>query len=416
MSNTRGRNRDYFVNSTISENHSASREEITLECIDRALKSVRQFLGLDLAFISEFGESERTIRHLDYRTDGAPLEIGMSIPFDRGYCLDIAEGRLPEIIPDTHAVPLAAEKPETGSFPIGAHAGVVVPLRGGGIYGTLCCLNRTPVPDLGARDLQVMKAVAQLIGSHLDLMLEGGREKDVRRMVIEAALSVGMPEIAYQPVISLATGKIVAAEALSRFNVEPLRTPDKWFADAADVGLELVLSEVAIRRSLEGFADGFSAGLALGLNMSPRLICELDLKGVFDGFPLDLIVIEVTEHEIVEDYERLIAALAPLRLLGVQIAIDDMGSGYSNIKHVLKMVPNCVKLDSSLVKEIDSDPMKQAWLAGIMEFARRAGCDVLAEGIERQEELSVLQALGVTYGQGFLLGRPMVMENLLAAA
>jgi EAL domain-containing protein (putative c-di-GMP-specific phosphodiesterase class I) len=261
-----------------------------------------------------------------------------------------------------------------------------------------------------------MRAVADLIGSHLDVLLDAHRKNDISRVVIETAIAAGLPDIAYQSVYRLSTKEIVGAEALSRFPMEPFRSPDKWFAEAANVGLERALAELAIRHSLTRFLPGFKAGLVLGLNISPSLACEVDLIHLLSGFPCDQIYLEITEHEIIEDYEKLAEALVPVRALGVRLAIDDMGSGYANIRHVLKMKPNLVKIDASLISDIDKDAMKQAWLAGIMEFARLSSCVVLAEGVETHEELAVLNRLGVHFGQGFLLARPMAIETVVEAA
>lgn len=404
-----------FVNSQ-NDDQRASREKITAECIDHALHTLRQFLGLDVAFISEFEDENRIIKHLDVEGDDSPFSVGLAIPLEQGYCLDVVEGRLPELIPDTSVVSRAAAKPETASFPIGAHVSVPIPLKDGGIYGTLCCLGVKPVPGLGERDLQVMRAVAELIGSHLDMLLDAHRKNDVRRVVIETAMAAGLPNIDYQPVVRLGTGEIVGAEALSRFPIEPARSPDKWFADAANVGLDQALAELAIRHSLARFTDGFDAGVVLGLNVSPSLVTKVDFAHLFEGFPCKQIFLEITEHEIVEDYEALADALVPIRALGVRVAIDDMGSGYANIRHVLKMKPDAIKIDASLINDIDKDPMKEAWLAGIMEFARLSSCVVLAEGVETEAELAVVKRLGVNLGQGFLLGRPMTVEAVIEAA
>ncbi|MDW9481356.1 EAL domain-containing protein [Sinorhizobium meliloti] len=398
------------------EDKRASREQITRECINRALRTLRQFLGMDLAFIAEFENEIRIIRHVDLEGDVSPLWVGQEIPLNEGYCFDVVEGRLPELIPDTSLVPRAVAKPETKSIPVGAHLSVPIHLKGGAIYGTLCCLGAKPMPGLEARDLEVMRAVAELIGYHLDVLLEAHRTNDVRRVVIKSAIAAGLPDIAYQPVYRLSSGQIVGAEALSRFPIEPSRSPDKWFAEAAKVGLERELAELAIRRSLTRFAAGFEAGVVLALNISPSLACQVDLVHLFDCFPCDQIVLEITEHEIVEDYEALAEALVPIRALGVRVAIDDMGAGYANIRHVLKMKPDAIKIDASLINEIDKDPMKEAWIAGIMEFARLSSCTVLAEGVETQEELAVLMRLGVHLGQGFLLGRPMPVEEVVKAA
>jgi EAL domain-containing protein (putative c-di-GMP-specific phosphodiesterase class I) len=388
----------------------------TAECIDNTLRVLRQFIGLDVAFIAEFGDTHRIIQHVDEGLPDPLLELGQAIPMDVGYCLDVVEGRLPGLIADTRDFPLAVAKPETASFPIGCHLSVPIPLRNGDVYGTLCCIGTKPLPALGERDLEVMRAVAALVGSHLDTILEDRQRKIAMRTSIEAVISSGLPDIVYQPVIDIHTGRMVGAEALARFPSEPIRTPDLWFADATEVGLYEELTRAAIGKALECFGPAFEAGIALGLNISPSLAAQVDLEGMLTEYPTDRIFLEITEHDAVDDYDILSQTLTPLREKGVRIAIDDMGSGYANILHVLKVKPDAVKLDVSLIKDIDSDPAKQAWLAGVMEFARRSTCRVLAEGIETEAELLTLRELGVHYGQGFLLGKPMGIDLLVETA
>jgi EAL domain-containing protein (putative c-di-GMP-specific phosphodiesterase class I) len=117
------------------------------------------------------------------------------------------------------------------------------------------------------------------------------------------------------------------------------------------------------------------------------------------------IVLELTEHTVVQDYPALrhaIVALGP----SVRVAIDDAGAGYASMQHVVEVRPNLVKLDISLVRGIDGDSARQALIAGMRYFAEETNCLLLGEGVETSAELETLDRLGVVLGQGYLLGRP----------
>jgi EAL domain-containing protein (putative c-di-GMP-specific phosphodiesterase class I) len=202
---------------------------------------------------------------------------------------------------------------------------------------------------------------------------------------------------------------IVSLEALARFWTEPMRSPSVWFAEANEVGLGAELELAAIRSALQRI-DDFPEGVALALNVSPATaldprFCEL-LLGVAER-----IVIEITEHAQVDDYDALAAALAPLRQRGAQLAIDDVGAGFANLRHILRLAPDIVKLDLSLTQEISRDPARLALATSLVGFAGGVGARIVAEGISSDEDLTSLRALGVDYGQGFYLARPSALLN-----
>jgi EAL domain-containing protein (putative c-di-GMP-specific phosphodiesterase class I) len=117
-------------------------------------------------------------------------------------------------------------------------------------------------------------------------------------------------------------------------------------------------------------------------------------------------VLEITEHEAVEDYDDLVDALAPLRSLGAKVAIDDAGAGFASLRHTLRIAPDIVKLDMSLTRDIDGDRAKRALAAALVSFASEMGFALVAEGIETAAELTTVRELGVGYGQGFFLAEP----------
>ena len=117
-------------------------------------------------------------------------------------------------------------------------------------------------------------------------------------------------------------------------------------------------------------------------------------------------MVEVTEHSAVEDYDALKRAIDQLRSRGVRLAIDDLGTGFASFMHIVKLLPEFMKLDISLTREIESDPVKQALTAALVGFAAQIGAHLIAEGVETAAELKALVGLGVEYAQGYYLGAP----------
>ena len=207
----------------------------------------------------------------------------------------------------------------------------------------------------------------------------------------------------FQPLVSLATGEISGYEALARFPHPPARRPDEWFAMATQCGLGPALEARAVQEALA--RPGRPPGTYLSFNLSASALLSDEVAAIMPDDLTD-IVIEITENERVGDDDRLAAAIAPLRRRGARIAIDDAGAGYSGLQQVMRLQPDIIKLDRSLVGGVDTDPAKAALIDSFVRFARRTGAVVCAEGIETSEELKVLADLDVTYGQGFGLARP----------
>jgi EAL domain-containing protein (putative c-di-GMP-specific phosphodiesterase class I) len=202
--------------------------------------------------------------------------------------------------------------------------------------------------------------------------------------------------------MALASGQPVGYEALTRF--ADGTPPDRMIADAHAVGLGLDLEVACLRAALEA-ADVLPEDAWLSLNVSPNVILHPnELPGLLAGRSRRF-VIEVTEHAEIGDYaavRRAIAGLGPT----VSLAVDDAGAGFASLRHIVELAPRFLKLDISLVRHVDRDLTRQAMVAGLTQFASRAGSQVIAEGIEDAAELEMLRDLGVPLGQGYLLGRP----------
>jgi EAL domain-containing protein (putative c-di-GMP-specific phosphodiesterase class I) len=121
-------------------------------------------------------------------------------------------------------------------------------------------------------------------------------------------------------------------------------------------------------------------------------------------------VLEITEHAAIRCYPDVLTAMQPLRDKGLRIAVDDAGAGYSSFRHILTLSPDIIKLDMSIVRNIDSDRSRKALAAALMGFARATGSKVVAEGVETLSELSVLRELGVDKAQGHLLAKPTPLD------
>jgi diguanylate cyclase (GGDEF)-like protein len=207
----------------------------------------------------------------------------------------------------------------------------------------------------------------------------------------------------FQPLVELGTGRLIGFEALSRFSSDPRRSPDAWFNQAARCGRGLALEMAAIKAALG--VPGRPPGTYLSLNFSPSALASPKIMGILPKNMTD-IVVEVTEHELATDDGGLEQGLAKMRTRGARIAVDDAGAGYAGLNQVMRVQPDLIKLDRSLIEGVHSDSAKAALVEFFVMFARRVGASVCTEGIETLDELRALINLGVTYGQGYLLGRP----------
>jgi EAL domain-containing protein (putative c-di-GMP-specific phosphodiesterase class I)/CheY-like chemotaxis protein len=233
-----------------------------------------------------------------------------------------------------------------------------------------------------------------------------------KRARIRSVLEREEFDIVFQPIVALDSRDIVGYEALSRFSAEPHRGPDEWFAEAHEVGLGPELELAAIRLACERSRD-LPEGMFMAVNVSPVTTERPELLALLAGCKVDEVVLEVTEHARVEDYRRFRVAIARVRELGARLAVDDAGAGFSSLRHILELDAELIKLDGSLTRHLEDDPRRRSLASALIEFGRESGASVLAEHIESELQLIELRRLGVTYGQGYHLGRP---QRLPAAA
>lgn len=252
---------------------------------------------------------------------------------------------------------------------------------------------------------EVMAGVVHELTTQLEREETRVEERRERLDRIQRVLRGEGMAMVYQPIWDLRAQAVVGMEALARFSIAPDRPPNEWFDEAAELGLGVEMELLAIRAALADL-HRIPDGAYLSLNLSHRTAMSTPLLGAIGAMSFDRLVWEITEHEPVEDYEALVPALEQLRARGSRVAIDDAGAGFASLRHTLMLSPDIIKLDISLTHEIDADRRKRALAAALISFADELDMAVVAEGIETQEELDTLLALGVRHGQGFHLARP----------
>jgi PAS domain S-box-containing protein len=206
----------------------------------------------------------------------------------------------------------------------------------------------------------------------------------------------------FQPIVELGSGDVVGHEALTRFASGI--APDRCFAEAWASGLGFDLEFTTLLAAVNAARD-LPPGRWLDLNITPRLLEDPErLRDILWSADRP-VVLEITEHDAIEDYG---AVRDVVRSLGhdIRLAVDDAGAGVANFGHIVELGPDFVKLDRGLTRRVNGNLGRQALVVGMRHFARTAGCRLIAEGIETEDEARTLTDLGVEFGQGYLFGRP----------
>ena len=263
----------------------------------------------------------------------------------------------------------------------------------------------TPLRLLDLADAALYQAKRMGRGQTRRVDVDAGEAAvDQQRVAVRRLLD--NPELVtpvFQPIVDLASGRVAGYEGLSRFPSDGGRRPDEWFDLARRCGLGPMLQALALRRLLE--VPGRPNRTWLSLNLDAG---SLATDAIQEALPADLtgIVIEVTEQELPPDDDVLQRTLAKLRERGAKIALDDAGAGYAGLQHVVRIHPDIIKLDRSLVRGVDADGERLALIESFAAFSARTGALLCAEGIETESELQVLVEARVALGQGYHLGRP----------
>ena len=370
--------------------------------IAELLQTAKKSLQLSVAFLSRL---DGTTQHLEVVESSIPFlfKDGITQRQEYTFCQAILDGKLPAVIPDVTKFPEAMKLPTAKIPRIRSYVSTPVVLSDGSLYGTFCAFGLTSDKELGTRD----KTLMDVLASAAAVIIEPEVRSQERRNDIEGRLAPliadGGPVVALQPIVDLATGERVGAEALSRFPAEWAMAPDVVFAEAHSVDLGHRLELLALERAAEHLDV---VGGYVAMNVSPATLLTPEFRELLTRLPLGRVLLELSEHDQVEDYAALTATLAPFRAAGLRLAIDDVGAGFSSLRHIVVTSPDVIKIDRSIVAGLDTDPVLSKLVHSLVEFGH--GCDVrvVAEGIETADEAATLRALGVDYGQGWFYGRP----------
>jgi EAL domain-containing protein (putative c-di-GMP-specific phosphodiesterase class I) len=365
------------------------------------LRTAKDALGLSLTFLSRL---DGEVQHLEVVESSIPFfHDGQTQPQATSLCQAILEGKLPSVIPNVAKLPEAKRLP-AAKFPrIRSYVSVPVSLSDGTLYGTFCAAGFTADNDLTKRDRALMEVLASVAATIIEPGVQERRREASIRDRLQPIIDVGGPNVVLQPIVALTDGIRVGAEALSRFPAEWGKPPDEVFAEATsiDIGIELELLAFDQAAAQLSEMTGY-----LAINFSPRTLLNSRCLELLAELPADRIVLELSEHDPVQDYDLLSAALGELRRKGMRLAIDDVGAGFSSLRHILLTAPDIIKLDRSIVAGAAGDPVLRTLVNSLVDFGHGASTTVVAEGVETKEDAIVLRNAGVEYGQGWYFARP----------
>ncbi len=377
------------------------RDTVPFKDVDAVLALVCEQLGVDAAFVRRFDGDKGFFRNVAGPDDVLAL-AGLTEPLDGTICRLIVDGTAGEVIPDTAVDPLTRGLPIKAIGQVGCYIGVPLYDDNGDLYGTLCGFSAQANPQLGVRDIQVLRALGKVIMNLVDTEDHDDEQRHAFLRRMDALISAGGPNVVYQPIHDLETLQVLGFEALSRFPAGS-PSPAEWFLEANAHGAGATLEFAALRSALATLP---ALRNLISLNISPATILLPEFLRLFSSLPLEQFVLEITEHEAINDYESVASVLRPMRARGLRIAVDDAGAGFASMHHILALVPDFIKLDISLVRGIDTHPARQAMAASLTAFGFQTGATLIAEGIETAEELLCLRQLQIQLGQGYHLSRP----------
>lgn len=372
------------------------------------LRTAKDALGLSVAFLSRM---DGTTQHLEVVESAIPFLFpeGARVKQETSFCQAILDGRLPAVIPDVRRHPEAMALPAARFPRLRSYVSVPVTLSDGTVYGTFCAAGLTADKGLTKRD----RALMEVLASAAAVIIEPGVAADALRNDIERRLAPviddGGPTVVLQPIVDLVTGRRVGAEALSRFPAAWGLPPDVVFhqAHSADLGHRLELLALERAAAHLEHVTGYVA-----MNVSPRTLLTPACAELLARLPAERVLLELSEHEQVEDYAALRAALDAPRAAGMRLAIDDVGAGFSSLRHIVLCGPDVIKLDRSIVDGVGSDPVLRTLVAALVDFAHGNGTRVVAEGVETLPDVEALKELAVDLAQGWYFGRPGPPEAL----
>ncbi|MFQ5789360.1 MAG: GGDEF domain-containing phosphodiesterase [Acidobacteriota bacterium] len=262
------------------------------------------------------------------------------------------------------------------------------------------------------------RLVARLVHHAWESVRLQRMERDFRnRLLLQEILLNEAVNTVFQPIVEMRTRAVLGYEALSRGPEQTaFHSPAQLFDVAAETDLVFELDRLCRRRALVN-AKGLPPSSKIFVNVTPSSLYDPDFQGaslicLLDELQLapSQVVLEITEKYAIENYSIFGEAIRNFTQMGFSIAVDDIGAGHSGLEKIANLSPRYLKFDMDLVRDIDTSYVRREMVKALKSLADKMDSTIIAEGIERPEELDTLLELGVEYGQGYLLGRPMRLK------
>jgi len=311
---------------------------------------------------------------------------------------------------------IAGEPFRVADRDLGLTASVGVALADGSAPGVV--LRNADVAMARAKDGGGSRVEVYAAHMHADVVRRLDMASDLQRAIAREEL-----QLQYQPIVELATSRVIGAEALLRWwRGDEAVSPRAFLAVAEDSGLIVALGEWVLRKvCAQGAAwraaswdVGVSVNIALRQLNAPHFPAQVAAALAESGLAPSALTIELSERMLVEDAGLIADRLAELRDLGVKLAIDDFGTGYASLAHLRQLPADIIKIDPSFVSGLGQDPVLTMLTKTIVQVGRDLGMQVVAEGIEQPRQLAELREMGCGFGQGFLVARPMAAPGVEA--
>jgi EAL domain-containing protein (putative c-di-GMP-specific phosphodiesterase class I) len=377
--------------------------------LERIVELAHRHLGFDSVAVCELRGEELYVRATWPSAGTFGTELDRPYAADGSYSRMLVTGQIPGLIPDTSANPLVARLATTTARAVASFIGVPLLHSDGSVFGTLSGASHQPQHGFGERDLRFLEMLADLLQPELD---ERARKAGLRTE-LGRILETEDAAVAYQPIVEVDTRRCLGIEALARFP-KPFSRPDETFAAAYEVGLGYELERLIVSKAWP-LLDELAAGQFLTVNLTPEALLRMTIPArEASDLPLDQLVVEMTENSVVESYDILRTELEPLRRRGLRVCIDDTGAGYATLRHVVELRPDMIKIDRSLIEGVADDNARRVAVRALVGVARDLDALVVAEGVERGADFSMLADLGVHAAQGFYLQKPTTNRHLVS--
>ena len=369
---------------------------------------MRKALGLESVFLRNFSDSEphlnETIQKcLDMLANAISMQVRYSSVPDTWLPFQTLESLTPA--------------PQKSTY---THISYPIKSLSGDQIGALICGSDTAKREISPSEERLVAATGRFIASHILLVAKITRpQSDLERDLVQTLVTNRFSQ-AFQPIRRLSDLSTAGFEALTRFpdlkGVDTLQAFNaaRRFGFGSQFDIHAAMQIVGNTRDTVR-ERGFIAFNASNQTLMLNAITTLYEWGC-DGLPGEGYIIEISEQDAVENFGALRERLVEMRALGLKLAIDDVGAGQTGLQHILRLEPDMIKIDRSVTAGIVDHKTSRAMLSALTRFGAQTDCDIVCEGVETEAELAILRDLDVPFAQGYLLGRPAPLPELVTAA